>query len=110
LRFGLMSLQTWLSLSYLQCNLISNEILCQYVYFYHEISWNIRFFVNAMADELSIFISVNFSYSIHNSFNNLLSHMKWKTHDVVAIYLASYVDKVTIDCFFELYVNVVSPI
>jgi hypothetical protein len=35
--------------------------------------------------------------------------MEWQTHVAVAIYSASQVDNVIIDCFFELYVNVVSP-
>jgi len=61
-----------------------------------------------MTDELSTYISVGFSYDIHNFFNNLFSHIKWQTHGVVAIY--SYIDKVTINCFFAYYVNVVSSI
>jgi len=36
--------------------------------------------------------------------------MEWQTYDVVATYSASYVEKVNIDCFFELHMNVVSPI
>jgi hypothetical protein len=36
--------------------------------------------------------------------------MEWQIHNVVATYLASHVDKVIINCFYELHVNVVSPI
>jgi hypothetical protein len=36
--------------------------------------------------------------------------MAWKTHDIITTYSASHVDKVTIYCFFELYVNVMSSI
>jgi len=34
--------------------------------------------------------------------------MEWQTQDAIAIHSTSRVDKMTIDCFFELHVNVVS--
>jgi hypothetical protein len=36
--------------------------------------------------------------------------MEWHTHDVLAAYSGSHVDKVTIDWFFKLYMNVMYPI
>ena len=44
---------------------------------------------------------------------NLKNKKKIEEEDiflVVTTYLASHVDKVTIDCFFKLYMNVMSPI
>ena len=58
-----------------------------------------------MNDLLSIKILVGSFGYMPNSFNKFLSQTAWQTHEVAATYSASQVEKVNIDCFFDIQVS-----
>lgn len=68
-------------------------------------SWKIRFLAKAIADLLSMKIFVGYSCGKPNSFNKFLSKIAWQILDIVATYLASQIQSVTICCFFDIHVK-----
>ena len=73
-------------------------------------SWKIGFFASAIAELLSMQILVGPSYTVCSSLSTFLNHIVRKTPDDAATYLASQVERVTIDCFFDDQEKVVFPI
>lgn len=58
-------------------------------------SWKTEFFAREIFGQ--------WPCDIFSFFNGFLNQTAWKTHEMIATYLASQVDSVTIGCFFGMY-------